>query len=70
MTEATTCPDCCRYLGEGRLCGVSCGHGAPVCPYDDHAMVRAMAALGEVKISSMGNKEYLSHYKRSKHAQG
>ena len=49
MTEATTCPEFCSYLGEGRLCEVACGHGSPVCPYDDHAMVRAIAALGEIR---------------------
>lgn len=51
-TAYPTCPDFCRYLGEGRLCEVACGHGSPVCPYDDHAMVRAMAALGEIRFTA------------------
>ena len=70
MTEAITCPDFCRYLGEGRLCEVACGHGSPVCPYDDHAMVREMAALGEIRFAVQGSKKSVSHYKRSKHVQG
>ena len=46
MTEATTCPDFCRHLGEGRLCEVACGHTKAACPNDDPVLMQALNRLG------------------------